>query len=81
MEVTGMGQIDDGQMARIKSMPNVREVERVNTYTLLVSHEGAVDSRAELLTDIQALGVKVTGFSSVGLPLEMMYMDLVKESR
>jgi hypothetical protein len=27
------------------------------------------------------MGLKVTGFSPVGLPLEMMYMDLVKESR
>jgi ABC-2 type transport system ATP-binding protein len=81
MEVSGIGQIDDNQMAKIKGMPRVRDVERVNAYTLLVAHEGAVNDRAELLTEIQSLGVKVTGFNSVGLPLEMMYMDLVKESR
>jgi hypothetical protein len=62
-------------------MPNVRAVETVDGHTVVVTYEGTLESRGELLLAVQAIGLMVTGFSPVGLPLEMMYMDLVKESR
>jgi hypothetical protein len=62
-------------------MKNVRAVEGVNSQTIVVTYEGSMEARAELLQAIQSQGARVTGFSPVGLPLEMLYMDLVKESR
>jgi hypothetical protein len=60
---------------------DVKDVVAVNHRTFVVTFEGEMEGRAGLLTSVQGLGLKVTGFSSVGLPLEMMYMDLVKDSR
>ncbi len=81
IEVTSSSEITQANLGQIRSMPNVRGVETVNGHTIVVTYEGTLDSRGELLIAVQALGLKVTGFSPVGLPLEMMYMDLVKESR
>jgi ABC-2 type transport system ATP-binding protein len=81
IEVTSVSELTPGTLNEIRSLKNVRSVEAVNSHTAVVTFEGAVDSRADLLLAIQGMGVKVTGFSPVGLPLEMMYMDLVKESR
>ncbi len=81
IEVTSSSEITQTNFAQMRSLSNVRAVETVNGHTVVVTYEGAQDSRGELLLAVQAMGLKVTGFSPVGLPLEMMYMDLVKESR
>ncbi len=81
IEVTTVSEITADLANRVRAMKNVRAVEGVNTHTVVVTFEGAMEARAELLRGIQSLGAMVTGFSPVGLPLEMMYMDLVKESR
>jgi len=81
IEVATASEITTDMANKVRSMRNVRAVEGVNSHTIVVTYEGPVDARAELLLAIQSIGAKVTGFSSVGLPLEMMYMDLVKESR
>jgi ABC-2 type transport system ATP-binding protein len=81
IEVTSSSEITAENISQIRGMPNVRAVETVNGHTVVVTYEGTLDSRGELLLAVQSLGIMVTGFSPVGLPLEMMYMDLVKESR
>ena len=81
IEVTSVGPIEDAMVAKMQSISNMRAIDRVNHSTLVMTYEGSLESRAELLSEIQSLGIRVTGFSPVGLPLEMMYMDLVKESR
>ncbi|TFG69022.1 MAG: ABC transporter ATP-binding protein [Methanomassiliicoccus sp.] len=81
IEVTSVGPIEDAKVAKMQSIPNMRGIDRVNHSTLVMTYEGSIESRAELLAEIQSLGIRVTGFSPVCLPLEMMYMDLVKESR
>ncbi|HIJ17552.1 MAG TPA: hypothetical protein HA364_07250, partial [Thermoplasmata archaeon] len=60
---------------------SVVQVERASQQTLVVTYEGSVESRGDLLKGVQAIGVNVISFSPVGLPLEALYMDLVKESR
>jgi hypothetical protein len=81
IEITSVSEMVPTTIGQIRSLKNVRAVEPVNSHTAVVTYEGPVESRAELLLSVQAMGIKVTGFSPVGLPLEMMYMDLVKESR
>ena len=81
IEVTTVSDLMPGTLNQMRSLKSVRSVEAVNSHTAVVTFEGSVESRADLLLAIQEMGVKVTGFSPVGLPLEMMYMDLVKESR
>jgi ABC-2 type transport system ATP-binding protein len=81
MEVKTANDVTDALLGRVRSMASVRGAERVNGRTFVVTYEGAYDERADLLLSIQKEGAKVSEFSSVGLPLEMLYMDLVKESR
>jgi ABC-2 type transport system ATP-binding protein len=81
IEVTTVGDITEALFHEVQGMKGVRSVERVNGRTLVLTYEGAFEQRSELLEAVQATGAKVTGFSPVGLPLEMMYMELVKESR
>ena len=81
IEVSVIGQVQDALLNTVRELKNVRAVERVNGSIFLVTLEGQIDEMAELLTSIQGLGAKVSSFNQVGLPLELMYMDLVKESR
>jgi len=81
IEITSAGEMSPATIDRIRSLDRVRAVETVNSHTAIVTYEGAIEARADLLLAVQGMGVRVTGFSPVGLPLELMYMDLVKESR
>ena len=81
IEVTSLNEIPRPALDRIGQFQDVSAVDAINSHTMLITFGGTVNSRADLLSSIQAEGLKVTGFSPVGLPLEMMYMDLVKESR
>jgi len=81
IEITSAAEMSSSTVNQVKSLKNVKAVEPVNSHSIVVTYEGPFDSRAELLLSVQGIGIRVTGFSPVGLPLEMMYMDLVKESR
>lgn len=81
IEVTTAADMGDALVSRIRSMQGVRAAEMATARALVITYEGAFEDRADLLTSIQREGVKVTGFSPIGLPLETLYMDLVKESR
>ena len=81
IEVTTVGQTSEDMLSRISGLANVKDVASVNPQTFVVTLENSDANRADLLLAVQGLGLKVSGFSPVGLPLEMMYMDMVKESR
>jgi len=81
IEVTSLNEVSLGIIQKIREMKNAMAVETVNPYTFLVTFEGPMEEQSELLRAIQAMGVEVKSFSPVGLPLEMLYMDLVRESR
>ena len=81
IEVTVLGQVQDAFLNIVRELKNVRAVERINGSIFIVTLEGQSNEMAELLSAIQGMGAKVASFSQVGLPLELMYMDLVKESR
>jgi len=81
LEVTTVTDVSQQMLAAVGDMPRVRSADPVNGRTFIVTFDGTQDERADLLIALQGLGLKVTGFSPVGLPLEMMYMELIKESR
>ena len=81
IEVTAVESVSEEMLSRIGGLANVRDVASVNPQTFVVTLDNSDANRADLLISVQGLGLKVSGFSPVGLPLEMMYMDLVKESR
>jgi ABC-2 type transport system ATP-binding protein len=81
LEVTVLGEVGDSVLSNIRTFANVKEVVRATSNTFVVSLEGGPGERADLLQQIISTGVKVTGFTTVGVPLESLYMDLVKDSR
>lgn len=81
LEVIGAAPVPDSTADKMSGLPGTREIARVDGYTLVITFEGPVEARADLLRGIQSLGVNVVSFSPVGVPLEALYMDLVKESR
>jgi ABC-2 type transport system ATP-binding protein len=81
IEVATIDPVSKETLSDISAIPLVKNVSPVNERTFVVTFEGSEEKRAGLLMAVQGLGVKVVTFSPVGLPLEMMYMELVKESR
>jgi len=81
IEVTAIGEVPDIVLGRLREMRHVAFVERTAPEAFIVTYEGTVEDRADLLLAVQAAGLKVTGFSLTGLPLEAIYMDVVKETR
>jgi len=81
IEVSVLDAASDALLESVRGFSKVRAVERVAGNVFIVTLEGQSDERAGLLSAVQESGAKVSGFSPVGLPLELMYMDLVKESR
>jgi len=81
LEVTVLGEVGDSVLSKIRAFANVKEVARATSNTFVVSLEGGPEERADLLQQVISTDVKVTGFTTVGVPLESLYMDLVKESR
>ncbi len=81
IEVISATEISQTIVSGIRGLSSIREVETVNGHTVVLTYDGSDEARADLLQAVQKLGVRVTSFSQVGLPLEMLYMDLVKESR
>jgi len=81
LEVTALGEVGDSVLDKVRTFANVKEVSRATSNTFVVSLEGGAEERANLLQQIISTGVRVTGFTTVGVPLESLYMDLVKDSR
>ncbi|HUV61080.1 MAG TPA: ABC transporter ATP-binding protein [Thermoplasmata archaeon] len=81
IEVTVLDPVSGETLSRVSALDSVREVAPVNDRTFVATYDGPSEGRAGFLIAIQGLGLRVESFSPVGLPLEMMYMDLVKESR
>jgi ABC-2 type transport system ATP-binding protein len=81
LEVTVLGEVGDSVLSKVRAFANVKEVARATSNTFVVSLEGGIEERANLLQQVISTGVRVTGFTTVGVPLESLYMDLVKDSR
>ncbi len=81
LEIMALGEIKDSVLSDLRGLPRVREVVRATPSAFVVTIEDGAEERAALLERVMKMGVRVTGFTTVGLPLESLYMDLVKESR
>jgi hypothetical protein len=66
---------------KISRIDGVSELRAAGTNQFVLSISGGDEVQAKLLTDIQALGVRVVSFKESGLALESLYMSLIKESR
>ncbi len=80
LSVSTVKSIDERTKERISDLERVREV-KAEDKRLIISHEGGEAERAELLRELLALDIEVFSFKEESLPLESLYMDLIKDSR
>jgi ABC-2 type transport system ATP-binding protein len=81
IEVKTHSALTPDQITRIKNVTNVENVQRRDANTFVIEFEGDDAVKADLLNDMQELGLKVVSFKSEGTDLENIYMSMIKESR
>ncbi len=81
IEVKTHSALTPDQITRIKNLTNVENVQRRDANTFVIEFEGDDAVKADLLNDMQELGLKVVSFKSEGTDLENIYMSMIKESR
>jgi len=81
VEVETLGAIPADVGEKVRSLPGVRTVESPAENRLVVQLEGGDEDRASLLESLVGWGVRVRSFKDVEMPLESLYLELIRESR
>jgi ABC-2 type transport system ATP-binding protein len=81
IEVRVLQSLDGYMVDRIAHFDGVISVEPLGDRQLKIAFDGDEQMQAKLLTDIQALGLRVVSFRETGVALELLYMSLIKDSR
>lgn len=68
------------QITLISNLPGVVEVKHELTLSMIVTFNGGLDARADLLEKLQELGLRIVTFKQLDSDLESLYMDLVSQS-
>ena len=81
VEVETLGAIPAGIGEKVRSLPGIRTVESPAENRLVIQLEGGDEDRASLLESLVGWGVRVRSFKDVEMPLESLYLELIRESR
>jgi len=81
IEVDVLKEIDMDSYNKVCKLPGVLGVQCPTNLKMFVDLEGDDEARANLLRELQEIGLKVYSYREAGIPLESLYMDLIKESR
>jgi len=81
IEVRVLQPLDGYLVDRIAHFDGVVSVDPLSDQQLKITFDGDEQMQAKLLTDIQALGLRVVSFRETGIALESLYMSLIKDSR
>jgi len=81
MEIKVMDPVDRELWGKIYAVQGVGEIRTIAPNHFVLILNGGDEAQARLLTDLQALGLRVVSFKESGGGLESMYMSLITESR
>ncbi len=81
IEVVLLEQPAPEMAASLREMEGVKSVEWLGPVTCMVTVEGGSDIQAGLLKRMVDSGFSPVSFREAGMPLENLYMDLIKDSR
>ncbi|MDH7508709.1 MAG: ABC transporter ATP-binding protein [Methanomassiliicoccales archaeon] len=81
LEVRVLQPLDGYMVDRISHFDGVISADPQGDRQLKITFDGDEQMQAKLLTDIQALGLRVVSFREIGVALESLYMSLIKDSR
>ncbi|TLZ45608.1 MAG: ABC transporter ATP-binding protein [Methanobacteriota archaeon] len=81
VEVEALPPIPPEIVERVQAAPGVKSVRGPDGNRIVVELEGGDEERAALLRQLLGWGLRVRSFKDVEMPLESLYLELVKESR
>lgn len=68
------------QISSITTLPGVVEVKHDLTLSMIITFKGGLNARADLLEQLQELGLRIVTFKQLDSDLESLYLDLVSQS-
>jgi ABC-2 type transport system ATP-binding protein len=81
LEVRTLQKINGEWLNKVSKLPGVAELRAAGESQFALSLSGGDEAQAQLLTEIQSLGLNVVSFKESGMALEALYMSMIKESR
>jgi ABC-2 type transport system ATP-binding protein len=81
VEVEALPPIAPEIVERARALAGVKSVQGPDGNRLILDLEGGDEERAALLRQLLGWGLRVRSFKDVEMPLESLYLELVKESR
>jgi ABC-2 type transport system ATP-binding protein len=81
VEVEALPPIAPEIVERARALAGVKSVQGPEGNRLILDLEGGDEERAALLRQLLGWGLRVRSFKDVEMPLESLYLELVKESR
>jgi ABC-2 type transport system ATP-binding protein len=81
LEVRTFKETTEIQLMRVSQLNAVTDFESFGPRDFALSLAGGDEAQANLLEELQNIGLKVVTFKDSGISLESMYMSLIKDSR
>jgi ABC-2 type transport system ATP-binding protein len=81
VEVEALPPIAPEIVERARALAGVKSVQGPDGNRIILDLEGGDEERAALLRQLLGWGLRVRSFKDVEMPLESLYLELVKESR
>jgi len=81
VEVEALPPIPSEIVERIRTSSGVKSVQGPDGNRMVLDLDGGDEERAALLRQLLGWGLRVRSFKDVEMPLESLYLELVKESR
>jgi ABC-2 type transport system ATP-binding protein len=81
IEVHTLQNVNGELLNKVSKLEGITELRAAGEYQFMFSLNGGNEAQSKVLTDLQALGLKVVSFKESGLALETLYMSLIKDSR
>jgi ABC-2 type transport system ATP-binding protein len=81
VEVEALPPIAPEIVERARALAGVKSVQGPEGNRMILDLEGGDEERAALLRQLLGWGLRVRSFKDVEMPLESLYLELVKESR
>jgi hypothetical protein len=81
VEVEALPPIAPEIVERARALAGVKSVQGPDGNRMILDLEGGDEERAALLRQLLGWGLRVRSFKDVEMPLESLYLELVKESR
>jgi ABC-2 type transport system ATP-binding protein len=81
LEVRTFKETTEVQLMRVSQLNAVTDFESFGPRDFALSLVGGDEAQANLLEELQNIGLKVVTFKDSGISLESMYMSLIKDSR